>query len=158
MKNPLKLNISKGIKKDTFWLNESFVLWSTSTVLAFVFFVFFSYCMRGWVRDCCLANRLLQHITFGTNLTWREQQVIGFRASSEAAILHLLVPSYHLCKISHNKVLTSVLTLVLSAQGRCQDHNEAGWIKPPNLLYETADTYWYMHALPTTTLLVTYGV
>lgn len=44
----------------------------------------------------------------------------------------------------------SVLTLVLPAQGHWGNHTEAGWIKPPNLLYETADTYWYMHALPTT--------
>lgn len=47
-----------------------------------------------------------------------------------------------------------MLTLVLPAQGHCQDHIEAGCIKPPNLLYEAADTYWYMHALPTTTFLV----
>lgn len=61
------------------------------------------------------------------------------------------IPSYCLCKTSHNKV-NSVLTLVLPAQGHCQDHTKAGEIKPPNLLYDTTDTYWYMYALPTTTL------
>lgn len=83
--------------------------------------------------DCCNMSRLPK-----LDL----QRTTGHGVFSKAVILHLLVRRLHTVyrKIAHNKV-TSMLTLVLPAQGHCQDHIEAGCIKPTNLLYEAADTY-----------------